>query len=119
MTNMAATPKYGKHLLKSSPESINLWGLNLVCSIGYTSIMIIQFMTLDWPCPNLHKGQICSLKHFDMGKSEIVYFLFLVTIAVWELEIVLVFSHNEVNEANWILKVSVILDLGKVIEISK
>ena len=38
MTNMAAMPIYGKTLKKSSsPEAIDRWPWNLVCSIVYTS----------------------------------------------------------------------------------
>ena len=48
MTNMAAMPIYGKNLKKSSsPEPINRWPLNLVCSIVYGSTTkIVQIMTL-------------------------------------------------------------------------
>ena len=38
MTNMAAMPIYGKNLKKSSsPEPIDRWPWNLVCSIVYES----------------------------------------------------------------------------------
>ena len=37
MTNMAAMPEYGKNLKKSSPEPIDPWPWNLVCSIMYGS----------------------------------------------------------------------------------
>ena len=50
MTNMAAMPIYGKNLKKSSsPEAINWWPWNLVCSIVYASTTkIVQIMTLGW-----------------------------------------------------------------------
>ena len=46
MTNMAAMPIYGKNL-KKSPEAINRWPLNLVCSIVYASTTkVLHIMTL-------------------------------------------------------------------------
>ena len=53
MTNMATMPIYGKNLKKSSsPESIDQWPWNLVCSIVYESItIVVQIMTLGWPWP--------------------------------------------------------------------
>ena len=60
MTNMATMPIYGKNLKKSnSPEAIDQWPWNLVCSIVYASTTkIIQIMTLGWPRLILHQGQI-------------------------------------------------------------
>ena len=48
MTNMAAMPIHGKNLKKSSsPESIDWWPRNLVCSIVYgSSTKVVQIMTL-------------------------------------------------------------------------
>ena len=47
MTNMAAMPIYGKNLKKSSPEPIDWWSRNLVCSIVYSSTTkIVQIMSL-------------------------------------------------------------------------
>ena len=48
MTNMAAMPIYDKNLKKSSsPEPIDRWPLNLVCSIVYgSSTKVVQIMTL-------------------------------------------------------------------------
>ena len=48
MTKVAAMPIYGKNLKKSSsPEPIDLWPWNLVCSIRYLSTTkSIQMMTL-------------------------------------------------------------------------
>ena len=53
MTNMAAMPIYGKNLKKSSsPELIDRWPWNLVCSIWYLSTTKnIQMMTLGSPEP--------------------------------------------------------------------
>ena len=55
MTNMAAMPIYGKNLKKSSsPEPIDQWPWNLVCSIVYKSTTkVVQIMTLGWPWPIL------------------------------------------------------------------
>ena len=71
MTNMATMPIYGKNLKKSSPpEPIDQWPWNLVCSIMYGSTTkIVQIMTLGWPWPILHQGQIWSHR-FLYGKSE-------------------------------------------------
>ena len=53
---------YGKNLKKSSsPEQIDPWPWNLVCSIMYGSTTkIVQIMTLGWPWPILRQGQIWS-----------------------------------------------------------
>ena len=53
-------PIYGKNLkTSSSPEPKDRWPWNLVCSIVYASTTkIVQIMTLDWPWPNLRRGQI-------------------------------------------------------------
>ena len=43
-------PIYGKNLKKSSPEPIDQWPWNFVCSIVYASTTkIIQIITLGWP----------------------------------------------------------------------
>ena len=62
MTNMAAMPIYGKNLKKSSsPEPVDRWPWNLVCSIMYGSTTkVVQLMTLGWPWPILRQGQIWS-----------------------------------------------------------
>ena len=62
MTNMAAMPIYGKNLKKSSsPEPIDRWPWNLVCSIVYgSSTKVVQIMTLGWPWLILCQGQIWS-----------------------------------------------------------
>ena len=57
MTYMAAMPIDGKNLKKSSPEAIDRWPLNLVCSIVYASTTkVVQIMTLGWPWPILRQG---------------------------------------------------------------
>ena len=71
MTNMAAMPIYGKNLKKSSsPEPIDPWPWNLVCSIVYgSSTKVVQIMTLGWPWPILRQGQIWSHRLL-YGKNE-------------------------------------------------
>ena len=68
MTNMAAMPIYGKNLKKSSPEPLDRWPWNLVCSIVYASTTKVLFMTLGWPWPILRQGQIWSHRLLD-GKK--------------------------------------------------
>ena len=62
MTNMAAMPIYGKNLKKSSsPEPIDRWPWNLVCSIVYVSTTkIIQIISLGWPWSILRQSKIWS-----------------------------------------------------------
>ena len=51
MNKIATMSKYGKNLNKksSSPESIDRWPWNLVCSIVYASTTkSVQIMTLGW-----------------------------------------------------------------------
>ena len=63
MTNMAAMPKYGKNLKKSSSlESKGRWPWKSVSGIGYSSATkFIQMMTLCWPWPILGPCQIWSI----------------------------------------------------------
>ena len=60
MTKMAAMPIYGKNLKKSSsPEPIDQWPWNIVCSIVYgNTTKVVQNITLSWPWPILSQGQI-------------------------------------------------------------
>ena len=60
MTKVAAMPIYNKNFKKSSsPELIDRWPWNLVCSIRYLSTTKnIQMMTFDWPWPFLREDQI-------------------------------------------------------------
>ena len=77
MTNMAAMPIYGKNLKKSSsPEPIDWWPWNFVCSIVYArATKVFQIMTLGWPWPTLRQGQIWSHRLLYGKKSENYYFL--------------------------------------------
>ena len=104
ITNIATMPIYAKNLKKSSsPEPINRWHGNLICSFVYASTTkIVQIMTLDWPWPILHQGQIW-LHRLLYGRK-------------W------IFMHSAkwVNEVEWVSKVKVILwPWPKVIQISK
>ena len=78
MTNMAAMPIYGKNLKKStSPEAIDRWSWNLVCSIVYASTTkIVQIMTLGWTWPILHQSEIWS-RRLLYGKNWKLFFFFL------------------------------------------
>ena len=77
MTNMATMPIYGKNLKSvSSPEAMDPWPWNLVCSIFYASTTkIVQMMTLGWPCPILRQSQIWSRRLLYGEKVKIIYFL--------------------------------------------
>ena len=74
MTNMAIMPISGKKKnfkKSSSPEPMNRWPWNLVCSIVYASATkVIQSITLGWPWLILCQGQIRS-HTLLYGKSEI------------------------------------------------
>ena len=76
MTNMAAIFIYGKNLKKSSsPEPIDQWPWNRVCSIVYKSTTkVIQIMTLGWPWSILRQGQIWSHRLLYWKKVKIFFF---------------------------------------------
>ena len=122
MTNMAAMPIYGKNLKKSSsPEPINWWPWNLVCSIVYgpstCTTKAIQIMTLGWPWPILCQGQIWS-DRLLYGKSE--NYLFFGNYCSLGSQSNLKHSAKWVNEAEWVSKVKVIIwPWSKVTQISK
>ena len=86
MTNMAAMPIYVKNFKKSSsPEPIDRWPWNLVCSTVYgSSTKVVQIMTLGWPLPILRQGQIWSHRLL-YGKNWKL--LFLKTIAALGLKV--------------------------------
>ena len=117
MTNMATMPIYGKNLKNSSPEPIDRWPWNLVCSIVYASTTkVVQIMTLDWPWPILHQGQIW-LHRLLYGRKWIVFFE---TFCSLRSQSRLKHSAKWVNEVEWVSKVNVILwTWPKVIQISK
>ena len=77
MTNMAAMPIYGKNLKKSSsPEPIDWWPWNLVCSIVYASTTkVVQIMNLGWPWLILCQGQIWSHRLLYGKKWKLLIFL--------------------------------------------
>ena len=77
MTKMAAMRIYGKNLKKksSSPEPIDRWPFNMVCSIVYASTTkVVKIMTLGWPWPILRQGQIWSRRHL-YGKKWKLFIL--------------------------------------------
>ena len=92
MTNMAAMPIYGKNLKKSSsPEPIDQWPWNLVCSIVYgSSTKVVQIMTLGWPWPILRQGQIW-LHRLLYGKNWKL-FIFWKLLRPWDSKLLEAFS---------------------------
>ena len=119
MTNMAAIPIYGKNLKKSSsPEPIDRWPWSLVCSIVYASTTkIIQIMTLGWPWPISHWGQILSHRRLYGKKWKL--FIFGNYCSLWS-QSCLKHSTKWVNEVEWVSKVKVILwPRSKITQISK
>ena len=76
MTKMAAMPIYGKNLKKSSPEPIDRWPWNLVCSIVCVSTTkIVQIISLGWPWPILRQGQIWSHRLLYGKKWKLFIFI--------------------------------------------
>ena len=70
ITNMAAMPAYGKNLTKSSPEPLDCWPWNLVCSIVYASTTkVVQITTWVNLYPFYAKVKFGHIG-FHMGKSE-------------------------------------------------
>ena len=108
MTNMAAMPIYGKNLKKSSsPETIDRWPWNLVCSIVYASTTkIVQNMTQGWTWPIWCQGQIWSWE-----KVKIIYFL--ETIAALGLIVAWSFQLNESSKFGEYQRSRSFFDLGQ------
>ena len=96
MTKMAAMSIYDKNLKKSSsPEPIDRWPWNLVCSIVYVSTTkIVQIIFLGWPWPILRQGQIWSHRLLYGKKSE-NYLFFSETIAALGLKVAWSIQLNE------------------------
>ena len=92
MTNLAAMPIYGKNIKKSSsPEPIDRWPWNLVCSIVYGSTTkVIQIMTLGWPWLTLCQGQILSHRLLYGKKWKL--FIFWKLLQPWVSKLLEVFS---------------------------
>ena len=104
MTNMAAMPIYGKNLNKSSsPEPIDRWPWNFVCSIVYASTTkVVQIITLVWPWHILHQGQIWWHRLLYGKKWKL--FIFLETIAALGLKVAWSIQLNELmklSEYQW------------------
>ena len=121
MTNMAAMPIYDKNLKNSSsPEPIDRWPWNLVCSILYeSSTRVVQIMTLGWPWLILLQGQIWS--HRLLYGKNWKLFIFWKLLQPWISKLLEAFSLAKwVNEVEWVSKVKVILwPWSKVTQISK
>ena len=102
----------------SSPESIDQWPWNLVCSIVYASATkVIQIMTLDWPWPILHQDQIWSHRLLYGKKWNLLFFGNYCSLRS---QSCLKHSTKWVNEVKWVSKVKVILwPWSKVTQISK
>ena len=108
MTNMAAMPIYGKILKKSStPELINWWLWKFVCSFKYISTTKDdQIMIQGWPWPIFRQGEILSLRPLYGKNDSYQYFGNYCSLKSqnWSKD-----STECVNEAEWVLKVKVIL----------
>ena len=67
---------YGKNLKKIfSPEPVDQWPWNQVCSIVYVSTTkVVQIMTLGWPWPILRQGQIWSHRLLYGKKWKLLFF---------------------------------------------
>ena len=119
MTIMAAMSIYGKNLKKSSsPEPIVWWHWNLVGSIVYASTTkVVQIMTLGWPWPILHQGQIWSHRPLYGKKWKLLSFDNYCSLRS---QSCLKHPAKWVYEVEWISKVKVILwPWRKVTQISK
>ena len=108
-----------KTLKKSySPEPIDRWPWNLVCSIIYMStIKVIQIMTLDWPWPILRQDQIWSHRLLYGKKWKLFFFGNNCSLRS---QSCLKNSTKWVYEVEWVSKVKAILwPWSKVTQISK
>ena len=102
----------------SSPEPIDPWPWNLVCSIMYVSTTkVVQIKSLVWPWPILRQGQFGHIG-FWMGKKWRLF-------VFWKLlqprsQSCLKHLAKWVNDVEWVSKVKVILwPWSKVTQISK
>ena len=111
MTNMAAMPIYGKNLKKSSsPEPIDRWPWNFVCSIIYASTTkVVQFSPWVDPDPCNAKVKFGDIG-FCMGKSEKNFFL--ETIAALGLKVAWSIQLNELMKLSEHQKSRSFFDLG-------
>ena len=104
MTYMATMPIYGKNLNKSSsPEPIDWWPWNFVCSIVHAStIKVVQIITLGWPWHILRQGQIWWHRLLYGKKWKL--FIFLETFAALGLKVAWSIQLNELmklSEYQW------------------
>ena len=109
MSNMVAMPIYGKNLKKSSsPEPIDRWPWNFVCSIVYASTTkIVQIITLGWPWHILCKGQIWWHRLLYGKKWKL--FIFFGNCCSLRSQSCLKHLAKWVYEVEWVSKVKVIL----------
>ena len=112
------SPYIVKTLKKSSPERIDWWPWNLICSIVYTSpSKLVQIITLGWSWPIYAKVKFGYIG-FCMGKSE-NYVLF-GNYCSHRPQTFFKYSNKWVYEVKWVSKVKVIIwPWPKVTEISK
>ena len=119
ISNTAAMPIYDKNLKKiSSPEPIDRWPWNLVCTIVYASTTkVTQIMTLGWPWPILRQGQIWSHRPLYGEKWKLFFFG---NYCSPRSQSCLKNSTKCVNEVEWVSEVKVILwPWSKVTQISR
>ena len=92
------------HLKKSSsPEPIDWWPWNLVCSIVYArTTKVVQIMTLGWPWPILRQGQIWSHRLLYGKKWKLLFFGNYCSLRS---QSCLKHSTKWVNEVEWVSKV--------------
>ena len=103
----------------SSPEPIDRWPWNFVCSIVYASTTkIVQTITQGWPWQFYAKVKFGDIG-FCMGKIE-NYLFFFGNCCSLRSQSCLKHSPQWVNEVEWVSKVKVILwPWSKVTQISK
>ena len=101
-------PYIVKNIKKSSsPEPIDPWPWNWVCSIMYGSTTkIVQIKSLVWPWPILRQGQFSHIG-FWMGKNE--NYLFFGNYCSLRSQSCLKPLAKWVNDVEWVSKVKVIL----------
>ena len=96
----------------SSPEPIDWWPSNFVCSIVYASTTkIVQIMTLGWPWPILRQGQFGHIG-FWMGKKWKL-FIFFETVAALGLKVAWSIQLNELMKWSEYQRSRSFFDLGQ------
>ena len=119
MTNMAAMLIYGRNLKKSSsPEPMDRWPWNFVCSIVYASTTkIVQIITLSLRWHILRQGQIWWHRLLYGKKWKLFFFGNCCSLRS---QSYLKHSTQWVNEVEWVSNVKVIFwPWSRVTQISK